>query len=67
MYVSRCVYVDGFHVYPDSDCPHTWDSDELGPVVPTGWTVQTGQAFNPPLERQRSDHSSQDQAGGKRV
>lgn len=58
MYVDKCVYFDGFHVYPESDCPHTRTTDEEGPVMQTGWTVQTGQTSNPPLERQHSGYSN---------
>lgn len=57
MYVDKCVFFDGFHVYPDSDCPHTRQSDEEGPVVPTGWTVQAGPQ---PVERHQNGQGNSD-------
>lgn len=60
MYVDRCVYEQGVHVYAGPKCPHGRVVDEEGPVVPTGWTVQTGQTSNPPVERQPSGYSNQE-------
>jgi hypothetical protein len=40
MYTSRCVFVDGQHVYSGTDCPHNLEEDEEGPVKEPGWTVQ---------------------------
>jgi len=36
--VSTCTYVDGVHIQPGMDCPHSYngiDNDEFEP----GWTV----------------------------
>lgn len=41
-FVSRCVFVDGQHVYAGPDCPHVLDRDEEGEKKPLGWTVQHG-------------------------
>jgi hypothetical protein len=38
--VDRCWFVDGKHVYEGPDCPHSNKSDELGEILPPGWTVQ---------------------------
>jgi hypothetical protein len=40
IHVSKCVYIDGQHVYAGPDCPHTRTEDEQGDIPPTGWTVQ---------------------------
>lgn len=42
MQVQRCVFVDGIHVYGPPDCEHVDPpaEDELGPVIPPGWTAQ---------------------------
>lgn len=40
MYVDRCVFVDGAHVYAGPHCPHDNKYDEAGLVPEIGWTVQ---------------------------
>jgi hypothetical protein len=40
VYVSRCVFIDGEHVYHGPDCPHNDSEDEQGLVKEPGWTVQ---------------------------
>lgn len=40
MYTSNCIYIDGQHVYPGTDCPHNQEEDEQGPIPETGWTIQ---------------------------
>lgn len=37
---QRCIYYDGVHVDGPPDCPHTKERDELGEILPTGWTIQ---------------------------
>ena len=44
MNVDICVVKDGVWVYHGRDCPHARQSDEAGPVVPTGWTAQQTRA-----------------------
>ncbi len=41
-FTSRCVYIDGQHVYPGPDCPHKQHvtQDEMGTIPEVGWTVQ---------------------------
>lgn len=38
--VSRCLFIDGQHVYAGPDCDHDRTHDEMGEVKPRGWTVQ---------------------------
>lgn len=42
-FVERCVYIDGVHVYGAPDCAHSalQREDEMGEIVPDGWTVQS--------------------------
>lgn len=40
--VSRCVFMQGQHIYRGADCPHERESDEMGEIKPSGWTVQQG-------------------------
>lgn len=40
IYVSKCVFIDGYHVYAGPDCPHGRENDEEGENLPRGWTVQ---------------------------
>lgn len=40
MFVSKCIFFEGFEVQRGSDCPHERSEDEQGPIMPTGWTVQ---------------------------
>ena len=39
-FVSRCVFIDGHHVYIGPDCPHGMQQTEMGEEAPVGWTVQ---------------------------
>lgn len=41
MFVAMCVIQDGRHVYAGPECPHGRTEDELGPIAPAGWTVQS--------------------------
>ena len=40
MHVETCYFIDGRHFGPEGCC-HTRVEDELGPVMPLGWTVQS--------------------------
>lgn len=40
MHVSKCVFVDGLHLFAGPDCPHGEVEDEQGPIMPEGWTCQ---------------------------
>lgn len=51
MFVERCVFYDGVHYGPEG-CAHERTEDELGPVMPDGWTVQQGP---PPVPTTDSD------------
>lgn len=38
IYADYCVFHEGEH-YPGRYCPHDDEVDEMGPVMPPGWTV----------------------------
>lgn len=43
MHLEQCVFWEGNH-YGPPDCVHLMppEEDELGPIIPVGWTVQQG-------------------------
>lgn len=40
IYVSRCIFVDGVHLYAGVHCPHERTHDQEGEILPAGWTAQ---------------------------
>lgn len=41
MFTDICILDEfGNHVYTGANCPHDREEDEMGEVLPEGWTVQ---------------------------